>query len=66
MMVQQTEGRVELYWRQDSPGDPLTINLQGPAIPDKLPSDSKIRDAARDLPSGRMGGVSKMHAEDFK
>jgi hypothetical protein len=57
---------VELYWRRDSPGDPLPINLQGPAIPDKVPSDHKIRDAAGDLPSGRAGGASKMCAEDIK
>ncbi len=56
MMAQQTEERVELHWRQDSPGEPLPINLQGPAIPDKVPSDHKIRDAAKDLLSGRVGG----------
>ncbi len=55
-MAQQTEDRVVLYWRWDSPGDPLPINLQGTAIPDKVPSDHEIRDAARDLPSGRAGG----------
>ncbi len=57
---------MELYRRQDSPGDPLPINLQGPAIPDEVPSDHEIRDAARDLPSGRAGGASKMHTEDIK
>ncbi len=65
-MVQQMEERVELYWRQDSLGEPLPINLQGPTIPDEVPSDCKIRDAARDLPSGCVGGVSKMRAEDIK
>jgi hypothetical protein len=60
------EELVELYWRHDSPGDLLPINLQGPAIPDEVPSDHKIRDAARDLPSGRAGGASKMRAEDIK
>ncbi len=57
---------MELYRRWDSPGDPLLINLQGPAIPNKVPSDHEIRDAARDLPSGRVGGASKMCAEDIK
>ncbi len=46
-------------------GELLPINLQGPTIPDKVPSD-KIRDVAQDLPSGRVGGASKMHAEDIK
>ncbi len=57
---------MELYQRRNSPGEPLPINLQGPAIPDNVPSDHKIRDAAWDLPSGCTGGVSKMHAEDIK
>jgi hypothetical protein len=65
-MAQQTEEWVELYWRRYPPGEPLPINLQGPAIPDHVPSDHKIRDAAQDLPSGRVGGASKMHAEDIK
>jgi hypothetical protein len=65
-MARQTEERVELYWRQDSPGEPLPINLQGSAIPDNVPSDHKIRDAAWDLLNGRVGGASKMHAEDIK
>jgi hypothetical protein len=65
-MARQMEDRVELYRRRDSSRDPLQINLQGPAIPDKMPSDHKIRDAARDLPSGRAGGASKMRAEDIK
>ncbi len=65
-MARQTEDQVELYWRRNSPGDPLPINFQGPAIPDEVPSDHEIRDAARDLPSGRAGGASKMHVEDIK
>jgi hypothetical protein len=65
-MARQTEDRVELYRRRDPPGDPLSINLQGPAIPDKVPSDHEIRDAARDLPSGVRGGALKMCAEDIK
>ncbi len=64
-MARQTKERVELYQRGDSPGELLPINLQGPTIPDKVPSD-EIRDAVRDLPSGRVGGASKMHAEDIK
>jgi hypothetical protein len=65
-MARQMEDRVESSWRQDSPGDSLPINLQGPAIPDKVLSDHEIRDATRDLPSGRTGGASKMRAEDIK
>jgi hypothetical protein len=65
-MVQQMEDQVELYRRWDSPGDPLPINLQGPTIPDKVPSDHEIRDAARDLLSGHAGGGSKMRSEDIK
>ncbi len=59
MMVQQTEQRVELYRRWDSPGEPPPINLQGPTIPDDVPSNHKIRDAAWDLPSGCAGGHQK-------
>ncbi len=58
-MGRQTEERVELYWQWDSPGEPLPINLQGPAIPNEVPSDHKIRDAARDLPSSGAGGRQK-------
>jgi hypothetical protein len=65
-MARQTEDRVELYRRRDSPGDLLPINLQGPAIPDEVPSDHEIMDAAWDLPSGRAGGALKMRAEDIK
>ncbi len=66
MMARQTEERVELYRRWDTPGEPLPIDLQGPLIPDKVPSDHKIKDAARDLLSGRVEGASKIHAEDIK
>jgi hypothetical protein len=31
-----------------------------------VPSDQEIRDAARDLSSGRVGGVSKLRAENIK
>ncbi len=55
-MARQTEEWVELYQWRDSPGQLLPINLQGPAIPNEVPSDHKIRDAARDLMSGRGGG----------
>jgi hypothetical protein len=65
-MAGQTEEQVELYRQRDSPGEPLPINLQGSAIPDDVPSDHKIRDAARDLLSGRAGGALKMCAEDIK
>ncbi len=65
-MARQMEEQVGLYRGQDSPGEPLLINLQGPAIPNKVPSNHEIRDAARDLSNGRAGGASKMHAEDIK
>ncbi len=65
-MARQTEDRVELYCQQDSPGDPLLINLQGPTISDEVPSDHEIRDTVRDLPNSRAGGASKMHTEDIK
>jgi hypothetical protein len=64
-MAGQTEERVELYRRQDSSGEPLPIILQGPAIPDNMPSNHEIR-GVRDLPSGRAGGASEMRAEDIK
>ncbi len=66
MMVRQTEERVELYRWLDSPRKPLPINLQGPAIPDNMPSDHEIRDAAQDLPSSHAGGASKMRMEDIR
>ncbi len=65
-MARQTEEGVELYWRRDFPGELLPINLQKPGILDKVPFDHKIRDAVRDLSSGRAGGASKMCAEDIK
>jgi hypothetical protein len=65
-MVRQMEERVELYRRWDPPGDPLPINLQATAIPDDVPLDHEIRDAAQELTNGRAGGASKMHTEDIK
>jgi hypothetical protein len=65
-MVRQMEEQVEIYQQQDSPGEPLPINLQGPAILDDVPPDHEIRDAARDLSNGRAGGVPKMRTEDIK
>ncbi len=59
MMARQTEDWVELYRRHNSFGDPLPINLQGPVIPNDIPSDHEIRDAARNLPSSCMGGGIK-------
>jgi hypothetical protein len=61
-MARQMEEWVELYWRRDSPGEPLPIKLQGPMIPDKVPSDHKIRDTTWDLTSGhRGGGIKNAH-----
>jgi hypothetical protein len=65
-MARQMEEWVELYRQRDSPGEPLPINPQGPAILNKVPSDQDIRYAAWDLSSGRTRGASKMHAEDIK
>ncbi len=65
-MVQQIKEWVELYRGWDSPGKPLLINLQEPAITDNVPSDHKIRDAAWELSNGCVGGASNMHAEDVK
>jgi hypothetical protein len=48
------------------PGEPLPINLQGPVIPNDMPSDPKIRDVARELSNGRAGGASKMRTKDIK
>ncbi len=65
-MARQMEEWVEFYRRRDSLGKLLPINLQRPAIPDNVPYDHEIRDAARDLPSGRAGGVLKMRTKDIK
>ncbi len=59
MMVRQTEERMELNRWRDSPGEPPPINLKGLAIPDDVPSDHEIRDAAGDLPSGHAEGCQK-------
>jgi hypothetical protein len=42
-MVRQMEERIELYLKQDFPGDPLPIPFQGPVISDNVPLDHKIR-----------------------
>jgi hypothetical protein len=65
-MVQQTEEQVDLHQRRDPPRDPFLINLQATMIPDKVPLDHKIRDAARELTNGQTGKASKMHAKYIK
>jgi hypothetical protein len=65
-MARQTEEWVELYRRWDPPGEPLPINLQGPMIPNNVPSDHEIKKAAQELSNGRMGGASNMRTEDVK
>ncbi len=57
---------MELYWKQDSLGDPLPINLQGPVIPKDVPLDHEIRDAAQELKNGQACRASNMRAEDIK
>jgi hypothetical protein len=49
-----------------SPGDPLPIKLQATAIPDAVPLNHEIRDAAQELTNGWVGGASKTRAEDIK
>jgi hypothetical protein len=65
-VVRQREEWIELYWRQDSPGDSLPINLQSTMIPNTVPFDHMIRDMAQDLRNGRAGGASKMRIKDIK
>jgi hypothetical protein len=65
-IVQQTEEWEDTYWRRDSQGEPLPINLQGPVIPNNVPYDHEIRDTARELSNGQAGRSSKMRAKDIK
>jgi hypothetical protein len=48
-MVKQMAERVELYMRQDPPGEPLPINIDPIPVDDGTPSKGKIRMAVAGL-----------------
>ena len=66
-MVRQTQERVELYRKRDSPGDPIPINVDPYEVEDGIPEDAEIRQMVKDkLKRGRVGGVAQIRAEDIK
>ena len=67
-MEWQTEERVELYWRRDSPGLPIVLEHaeMRAEIRDDTPDEGEIRAAVAELTNCRSAGVSRMRAEHLK
>ena len=65
-MEKQTQDREELYAREEPPGAPIPINVEGFAIEDGVLEDGEIRVAVRKLNNGRAGGTAGMRGEDLK
>jgi len=67
-MEQQTEERVELYRRRNSPGLPIALEHaeMRAEIRDDTPDEEEIRAAVAELTNGRSAGVSRMRAEHLK
>jgi hypothetical protein len=67
-MERQTEERVELYRRRDSPGLPIVLEHAETraAIRDDTPDEGEIRAAVAELTNGRSAVVSRMRAEHLK
>jgi hypothetical protein len=67
-MERQTEERVELYRRRDSPGLPIILDHaeMRAEIRDDTPDEEEIRAAVGELTNGRSVGVSWMRAEHLK
>ena len=70
-MYMQTDERVKLYGKVETPGDPIPINVEPFAIPDATPDDTEIRAAVKDgLKRGRAGGrltvQSQAHLKDVE
>ena len=66
-MEKQTEERAELYRKRVPPGDDIPINVEAYDVRDDTPSDGEIREAVRGgLKNGRVGGASRIRAEDVK
>ena len=60
-MELQTQERIKLYWRCDSPGPPIIINnaeMLTKEIQDDTPTDREIRVAVAEFTNGRSAGVS--------
>jgi hypothetical protein len=67
-MERQTEERVELYRRRDSPGLPIILEHaeMRAEIRDDTPDEGEIRAAVAELTNGRSAGASRMQAEHLK
>jgi len=67
-MEWQTEERVKLYRRRDSPGLPIVLDHaeMRAKIRDDTPDEEEIRAAVGELTNGRSAGVSWMWAEHLK
>ena len=67
-MDRQTEERVELYRRRDSPGLPIILEHaeMRAEIRDDTPDEGEIQAAVAELTNGRSAGVSQMRAEHLK
>jgi hypothetical protein len=67
-MEQQTEERVVLYRRGDSPGLPIILEHaeMRAEIRDDTPDEEEIRATVAELTNGRSAGVSRMWAEHLK
>jgi hypothetical protein len=67
-MERQTEERVELYRRRDSPDLPIVLEHaeMRAKIRDDTPDEEEIRAAVAELTNGRSAGVSRMRAEHLK
>ncbi len=48
-LATQTAGRVALYQKAASKGDPITIHVNKAAIPDDIPSDGELWAVVREL-----------------
>jgi hypothetical protein len=62
----QTAEWVALYARKDSPGDPLSINIDPVPIDNGTPTEAKVRKAAQELTTRQAPGALGMCAKDVK
>jgi len=64
-MERQTEERVKLYRRRDSPGLPIVLDHaeMRAEIWDDTPDEEELRAAVGELTNGRRAGASRMRAE---
>jgi hypothetical protein len=62
----QTVERKTLYDYAPSPGEPIPSNVDRPPMEDTHPADGELRLVVKKSRNGRLGGASKMRAEDLK